>query len=371
MTRVGGDMDEMPIPTLDDRALETLMSGAHSPQSGFDWLFPFVRELETASNEPAPVPTPALATLLGHGFGKGQVELSPTDGRVLRFVPRPAPAHRRTRKLLVGGRTERAGVGVVAKAAIGLALVAASASAAGAMGALPDPVQHAVATVVKAVTPFDIPDPSDAGATVPATDGTNDDAAPDGAVPIPVRGVDFAAGPPAAGPPAATPTPNPPSPVIDAPGAPVATPTPTPTPSPPDPGAGPVAPVATPTPTPNPPDPGGSTGVGANPGATGLDRANQTPAADHVPDSVPGGGPPSDPGSPGATGLDRANQTPAADHVPDSVPGGGPPSDPGSPGATGLDRANQTPAADHVPSVAGPKGDKGAKDRGAGGVGQG
>ena len=42
MTHFDGDVDEMPVPPLDDRALEALLSGAHA-QSGFDWLRPLRR----------------------------------------------------------------------------------------------------------------------------------------------------------------------------------------------------------------------------------------------------------------------------------------------------------------------------------------
>ncbi len=100
----------------------------------------------------------------------------------------------------------------------------------------------------------------------------------------------------------------------------------------------------------------------ADPGQSGLDQANQTPAAGNAPTSVPSGGPTAaDPGSAnagssGQSGLDRANQTPAAGNVPTSVPSGGPTAaDPGSAnagpsGQSGLDRANQTPAAGNDPT---------------------
>ncbi|MGH9278119.1 MAG: hypothetical protein ACRD12_08435, partial [Acidimicrobiales bacterium] len=68
----------------------------------------------------------------------------------------------------------------------------------------------------------------------------------------------------------------------------------------------------------------GSATPGAPSGSTGLDRANETPAAGHAPTSVPSptsvppvGGNGSNAGS---TGLDRANQTPAAGHAP-TAPG--------------------------------------------------
>jgi len=55
-------------------------------------------------------------------------------------------------KTLVGG--------LAAKVAFGMGVAAASVTAAGAAGVLPDPAQHAVASVVSAATPFAVPDPA-------------------------------------------------------------------------------------------------------------------------------------------------------------------------------------------------------------------
>jgi len=52
-----------------------------------------------------------------------------------------------------------------AKLAMGMGVAAASVTAVGAAGALPAPVQHAMASVVAATTPFVLPDPS-SGTTV-------------------------------------------------------------------------------------------------------------------------------------------------------------------------------------------------------------
>jgi len=92
------------------------------------------------------------------------------------------------------------------------------------------------------------------------------------------------------------------------------------------------------------------------PDVTGLDRAAQTPAVDHLPSDVPGPPDSVPPANTGAatTGLDRAAQTPAADHLPTFVPG--PPAGvptggavTGTPGSIGTDIASQTPAAGHLP----------------------
>lgn len=91
------------------------------------------------------------------------------------------------------------------------------------------------------------------------------------------------------------------------------------------------------------------------PEVTGIERARQTPAGEHIPAHVPGppaNVPQADTDAP-STGLDRAGQTPAADHIPSFVPG--PPTNVGPaaahPGArsTGLDIARQTPAAGRLP----------------------
>jgi hypothetical protein len=267
MTASDGDVDEMPVPPLDDRALDALLNGAPSAQSGLDWLLPFVEDLEKASQEPAPVVRPALALLLKEGF-------SPVNGAVVAGVPAPPRAVRRP--VLRGALTRVAGLSLVAKVGLGAGVAAATTTAAGAAGVLPDPAQHAVAKVVSAATPFSFPDKAKAGhGRTVSSDATG---ASDG-----VKGVDGKA-------------------VSDAAKTPPGTP------------AG------------GPPSTAGNNGVGANTGATGLDRANETPAAGHVPTSVPGrGAPPVTPGK-GANGQDPGNTTPAAGKGTTTIPGpAGPP----------------------------------------------
>ena len=305
MTGSDGDVDEMPVPPLDDRALEALLSGAPSAQSGFDWLVPFVEDLEKAAQEPAPVVRPALALLLKEGFtpANGTV-LATTPEDTVRAVPGPAPAAMppapRTERAVVrpvlrGAFGRIAGLGLLAKAGLGFGLVAASTTAAGAAGVLPGPAQHAVAKVVSAATPFTFPDKAsdkaDHGRTV-STDATG---AGDG-----VAGVDGRA-------------------VSDGVKA--------------TPGSGPGA-------TPN------STGVGpSGAGATGLDRANETPAAGHVPTSVPGrGGPPPTVGKPADV---PAITAPGAGSAPTSVPAAKPAGPPATAAPAGTGRgtaATTTPA---------------------------
>jgi hypothetical protein len=291
MSEFDGDVGEMPIPPLDDRALGALLDGATSVQTGFDWLVPFVEDLGTASRGPAPVLQPALATLLAEGFSTAKGDLPATAAsNVTGPAPQAAGLPKWRKKMLIsellaGLTSKLAGLGMAAKAALGLTLAAASTTAAGAVGVLPAPAQHAVATVVGSATPFTFPDSADAGADPGAkvsTDATDATGAADGTVGV--EGTD----------------------VSDdaADGA--------------DAGVGPSA-----------------------TGATGLDRANETPAAGHVPTSLPAAT-----GGDGATGLDRANETPAAGHVPTSLPAA---NGAGSQGTTGIDTANGTPAAGHIP----------------------
>lgn len=198
------------------------------------------------------------------------------------------------RPVLRGALGRVAGLGLVAKAGLGFGLVAASTTAAGAAGVLPGPAQDAVAKVVSAATPFTFPDSAsdkaDHGRNV-STDATG---ASDGVV-----GVDGKA-------------------VTDAGRT-------TPGTS----GNGSVPAGAT-----------NSTGVGpSNSGATGLDRANETPAAGKVPTSVPGrGGPPATPG--------KSDRTPATTPATGKVPTPPGPPATATPGDTGRGPAPSLPAAE-------------------------
>jgi hypothetical protein len=317
MTSIDGDMDEMPVPNLDERALDALLSGAPAAQSGFDWLVPFVEDLGGAASTAAPVVKPALAALLTQGFSTEKGDLPATAAsNVTGPAPQAAglPKWRKKKmlisELLAGLATKLAGLGLVAKAGLGLTLAAASTTAAGAAGVLPSPAQHAVATVVDAATPFTFPNGANVKTNFGATVSTDATGASDGVPGVNGKAVSDAA--------------------KDKAHTDGSTPTTTDT-------------VA----------PGTSTAVGANNGATGLDRANQTPAAGHVPTSVPAAtGTPVAPGSQASNGLSTANSTPAAGHVPSSVPPVTPagPSGSGGQGSPGLSTAASTPAAGQTPA---------------------
>ena len=193
-------------------------------------------------------------------------------------------------ELLAGLTAKLAGLGMAAKATLGLTLAAASVTTAGAVGVLPAPVQHAVATVVDTATPFTFPDEADANADLGAEVSTDATGSADGTV-----GVD---GSLVSGDDAATDD-----------------------------------------------DAGTNNGVGpSESGATGLDRANETPAAGHVPTSLPA----ATNGDGAQGGLDTANGTPAAGHAPTSLPAAA--SGAGAQG--GIDKANETPAVGHLPANA-------------------
>lgn len=113
-------------------------------------LAAFAEDLRIVASGPAPEPRPALLAVMAQGP----------------VVP-PEPPTKRSKVLL------RSVVGsLAAKVALGVGVAAASVTAVGATGVLPDQAQHAVASVVSATTPFVLPDPSTARPQV-GVDPTN------------------------------------------------------------------------------------------------------------------------------------------------------------------------------------------------------
>jgi hypothetical protein len=255
MSPSDGYTDEMPSPILDDRALDALLRGTPSPQSGLDWLVPFVEDLGQASSEPAPVVHPALARLLADGFS-----ISGGDQPVVPAVPAPTPSRARFVRRL-------AGLGLAAKVALGVGVAAASTTAAGAAGVLPAPAQHAVASVVDATTPFAFPDRASDKAVTGATVRGDATGASDGVAGVDGKAVSDAARNKGQG-------------TAGSGGA--------------NSGTGSSGNAGT-TGSDNSGSGSGNAGSGngvgsSSTGATGLDRANETPAAGNVPTSVPGRG---------------------------------------------------------------------------------
>ena len=116
-------------------------------------------ELRSWGAEPAPVPTAALASLLG--------DSAPTTAAPP--SPAPVPSQRRRKmpvaQLLTGLAAKLAGLGFAAKAAVGLGVASAAVTTAGVTGVLPGPAQNAVETVVEAVSPLQLSDPTGSSTT--------------------------------------------------------------------------------------------------------------------------------------------------------------------------------------------------------------
>ncbi len=105
--------------------------------SGDPALASFVEDLRILAGGPAPEPGPGLVAVMRQGV----------------LDPAPSPGRRKMlTKTVVGS--------LAAKVALGIGMAAASVTAAGAAGVLPNAAQHAVASVVGATTPFALPDPS-------------------------------------------------------------------------------------------------------------------------------------------------------------------------------------------------------------------
>ena len=134
-------------------------------------LTDFFTELRSWGSGPAPEPLPALATLLA------------AADHMEHATPRePVPTPRR--KNMIAAKL--AGLGVFAKAALGVGIAAAAVTTAGATDVLPAPAQHAVAVAVNAISPLELPD--DARVRVAADDAADldvDVTAPTTTVPVP------------------------------------------------------------------------------------------------------------------------------------------------------------------------------------------
>ena len=283
---------------IDDAAIEALCTGGDAGAELAE-LAVFTDELYGRGAGSVPTPSVALAAMLAEGFFTEKGDLPATAAS---NVPGPAPQAAglpkwRKRKMI---GEFLAGLSVAAKATFGISMAAASVTAAGAAGVLPDPAQNAVSAAVEAMTPFSFPDKAsdkaDFGGRV-STDAT--DGGVDGEV---------------------------------------------------------ISEEAKENGEANRADDAGRPEA---PGQTGLDKANETPAAGRVPTSVPAGKPatapsaPTGTGSQSSTGLDTAGDTPAAGYTPESVPAGPPattpPADAGSQSSTGTDTAGDTPAVAYTP----------------------
>ena len=157
MTRPDDDLDVM--RRLDDRTADAVLSG-HGAEAEPE-LAAFVQELRTVETS-APVPSPALAALLEAGLVGVAAPLAPRSTTWTRAVTW-CKAHR-------PGLALPLQAGLAASACLALVLGGA------ATNALPDPVQTAVADVVEAVTPLDVPRPSHPAPPAPVVTPADDDA---------------------------------------------------------------------------------------------------------------------------------------------------------------------------------------------------
>ncbi|MGH9151208.1 MAG: hypothetical protein ACRD03_02115, partial [Acidimicrobiales bacterium] len=156
---------------VDDAAIEALCTGDDAGDELAE-LAAFADELHSRGSGPVPVPSVRLAAMLAGGFATGEGDLPATAAR---SAPGPAVG-------VAGGPTGRratrigevlAGLSVAARATFVASMAAASVTAAGAAGVLPDPAQGAVSAAVEAVTPFSFPGkaPGDADLGRVGTDG--------------------------------------------------------------------------------------------------------------------------------------------------------------------------------------------------------
>jgi hypothetical protein len=119
----------MPSPALDDEAVEAFLSGRCPAAADLGSLAAFAEDVSVAVSGPAPAPRGALARLLNEGIP------APSSAAWARPAPRvppqpAAPHHRRKHmtiaELLAVLAAKLAGLGMAAKAALGLGVAAAS-----------------------------------------------------------------------------------------------------------------------------------------------------------------------------------------------------------------------------------------------------
>jgi hypothetical protein len=161
MRHHGDDDREMPNgPTFDDGEIDAILAGT-ARDADLASLASFVGDVRSVSGA-VPTPSAALAAALASGISSD----APAT-----VTPQPL-----WRKLKMKIQALIAGLGVAGKIALGAGVAAAATTGAGAAGVLPGPVQHAFASAVDTVTPFNAPDGnhhgSEHGLAGATTDGT-------------------------------------------------------------------------------------------------------------------------------------------------------------------------------------------------------
>ena len=175
----GDDGDEM-TTAADDAAVEDAFEAhlAGRPVSdaaadAFPGLAAFSEAVRATATQPGR-PSAALAELLVTGLLTDQSSPSTATARSAGSPPERRPARvrirRRTAMFIPALFAKLLSAGAVAQAATGAGVAVVLVTGAGAVGALPDPVQNTVSSVVGAVTPFDLPSGEETAGDEPATD---------------------------------------------------------------------------------------------------------------------------------------------------------------------------------------------------------
>ncbi|MDP5184729.1 hypothetical protein QOZ88_19005 [Blastococcus sp. BMG 814] len=153
-----------------DEAFEAYLAGRPVPAEEAS-LMAFADSVREMSSRPAR-PNAALAELLTTGLltVPALAETVPT-ARGAASTALPGRPRRRNRMftVLAAAVAKFASAGAVAQASAGLGAALVGVSTAGVAGVLPAPVQDGVATTIEAVTPFDLPDSTDAEETTEPT----------------------------------------------------------------------------------------------------------------------------------------------------------------------------------------------------------
>lgn len=154
---------------LDEAAIAAILAGGQPDSEELATLTELVRSIRFEAASTKPQPSAELAAVLAEGLATDKGELPATAAsNVTGPAPQASglPKWRRTRAMLEIALAKLASLGLAAKVGIAGAAVAAATTGAGAAGVLPGPVQDAVSDTVGAVTPFEFPDSSDRGGDV-------------------------------------------------------------------------------------------------------------------------------------------------------------------------------------------------------------
>jgi Predicted solute binding protein len=157
-------------PALDDATVDLILAGRARDADALLPLSTFVAEMRAWGNLPVPPPSAALASVLAEGVTAIDHGALPATGE--RETAAPAAgifwlpkARKRILPNRRSGVTARlAAASLATKVGLGCTMATASVTGAAAAGVLPDPVQRAVAGVVRALTPFEVPDGARDGA---------------------------------------------------------------------------------------------------------------------------------------------------------------------------------------------------------------